>query len=313
MKKVFKVLGGLILGLLTIVLLASLFISLRGIPSYDVAEIEFIADPSPEALERGMKLTMTLCANCHMNKKTGELTGTQMYDAPKEFGTIYSPNITQDERFGIGEWTDGELLRLLRTGIKRDGKYAPPYMAKLPNMSDDDINAIIAFLRSDHELVKARPVADRESEPSFLTKFLCTVEMKPFPMPDGPIAHPDTNDAIAYGRYLAVNLECFSCHSADFKTNDYLEPENSIGYFGGGNPTLDLEGNVIHTPNLTPDKESGIGRWTKVGFVEAVKYGQVEGRNALQYPMTPFVHLSDTEVEAIYSYLMTIPPIKNEF
>jgi mono/diheme cytochrome c family protein len=247
-----------------------------------------------------------------MDKETGELTGSKMYDAPAEFGKIYSANITQDKTYGIGEWTDGEILRLLRTGIKRDGQYAPPYMAKLPNMSDSDMNAIISFLRSDHEVVQARAVEDKPCEPSFLTKALCNTVMKPFPMPSGPIPHPDPNDKVAYGRYLAVNLDCFSCHSADFKTADFMIPENSEGYFGGGNRTLNMEGEVILTSNLTPDRETGIGTWSEEKFINAVKYGQVEGEKALRYPMTPFVHLSDEEVSAIYAYLQTIPPIQNE-
>lgn len=68
---------------------------------------------------------------------------------------------------------------------------------------------------------------------------------------------------LVLGEYLAYNLECFSCHSADFKTNDYLNPPNSDGYFSGGSQMLNLEGQVMLTSNLTPDKETGIGSWTK--------------------------------------------------
>ena len=71
--------------------------------------------------------------------------------------------------------TDSELIYLLRTGIKKDGKYAPPYMAKLPNMADEDIDAIISFLRSDDPMMKADATPDQPCEPSFLTKLLCRV------------------------------------------------------------------------------------------------------------------------------------------
>jgi mono/diheme cytochrome c family protein len=311
MKKLLKLLGGLFAALLGIILIIVIFINVRGIPSYDVEEVTYTAELNPESLERGRVLVMTLCASCHMNRETGNLTGSKMHDAPPEFGEIYSLNITQDKTYGIGEWTDADILRLLRTGIRRDGRYAPPYMAKLPNMSDQDINAIIAFLRSDAEEVQAKAVKDKESEPSFLTKVLCNTIMKPFPMPSGPIPHPDTLDVVAHGRYLAVNLDCFSCHSADFKTNDYLVPEKSEGYFGGGNLTLNREGEVIKTANLTPDKETGIGKWSEEKFITAVKTGQVEGERALRYPMLPHVHLKDQEVAAIYAYLNTIPAIKN--
>lgn len=235
-----------------------------------------------------------------------------MYDAPPEFGEIYSPNITQDKKHGIGEWTDAELLYLLRTGIKRDGKYAPPYMAKLPTMADEDINALIAFLRSDDPLVAANSTPDQPSQPSFLTKLLCKVAWKPFPMPTSPIELPDTTNTLALGKYLAHNLDCFSCHSADFKTNDFMNPEMSEGYFGGGNKTLNLEGQIILTSNLTPDSETGIGQWDEAAFIKAVKFGLKEGEHPLQYPMVPYAMLSNTEVSAIYQYLKTIPAIVNK-
>jgi hypothetical protein len=117
---------------------------------------------------------------------------------------------------------------------------------------------------------------------------------------------------VELGRYLAHNLDCFSCHSADFTTNDFLEPQNSTGYFGGGNKPLNTEGVVMVTSNLTPDPETGIGNWSKADFIKALKYGIKEGEPALQYPMMPYVQLSDYEAGAIYDYLQTIPPIRNK-
>ncbi|MCB0667299.1 MAG: c-type cytochrome [Saprospiraceae bacterium] len=313
MKKVIKILG-LLLGVMVVLgLLGFVIINSSGIPNYPVEAPEYHAKATPEALARGEKLVSMLCAGCHLNKESGNLVGHQMMDAPPEFGTIYSANITADPTYGIGKWTDGEILYLLRTGIKRDGRYAPPYMAKLPTMADEDINAIIAFLRSGHPLVAADATPDKMTEPSFLTKLLCRVAFKPFPMPDAPIPAPDSSNTVALGKYLAHNLDCFSCHSADFKTNDFLDPTKSAGYFAGGNKPLNLKGQVVLTPNLTPDEETGIGSWSKEQFVRALKYGIVGGdQPALQYPMAPYSLLTDHEAGAIYEYLMTIPPIKNK-
>lgn len=311
MKKFFKI-AGIFVGLLVaLVLIGAIFISFRGIPSYEANPPDLKVEITEAKLERGQKLVLTLCAGCHMNDETRKLTGKQMLDAPPEFGTINSANITQDKTYGIGEWTDGELLLLLRTGIKRDGNYAPPYMAKLPKMADEDIESIIAFLHSDHPAVAADPTPDKPTEPSFLTKLLTNVAFKPLPMPEKSIPMPDTSNSVELGMYLAYNLECFSCHSADFKSNNYLEPEKSAGFFGGGNQPLNLSGQVVPTANLTPDKETGIGNWTKAQFIKAVKSGIKEGEPALQYPMMPYVFLTEKEVGAIYDYLMTIPPISN--
>lgn len=312
MKKLLKFLGIVVVLIVVIILAALAYFNFKGIPSYAVEKIDYHIVSTPQSIERGKKLATMLCAGCHMNPETGTLTGTQMLDAPGEFGVIYSANITQDKKYGIGEWTDAEIMYLLRTGIKRDGKYAPPYMAKLPKMADEDINAIISFLRSGDKLVAPDPTPDKPCEPSLLTKVLSNTAFVPLPMPEGKIEMPDTNDKLELGKYLAQNLECFSCHSADFKTNNFLEPEKSEGYFGGGNKTLNTKGELILTLNLTPDKETGIGNWSEEKFLKALKYGLKDGEEALRYPMKPYVQLTDYEVSAIYTYLQSIPPIKNK-
>ena len=311
MKKVLKYLGIGLGVILLFALVAGFTINLRGIPSYEVNIPDYELQSDSAAVERGKKLTLTLCAGCHRDPETGQLTGTQMKDAPAEFGTIYSQNITQDKEYGIGDWTPAELMYLLRTGIKRDGQYSPPYMAKLPLMADDDINAIIAFLKSDDPLVAPVNKADQPSEVGFLTKLLCNIAWKPFPLPESRIEMPDPNDEIALGKYLAHNLDCYSCHSADFKTNNFLEPTASTGYFGGGNPTLNYEGEIVPTSNLTPHA-TGIGGMTEEQFILAVKSGIKEGEPKLRYPMQPYALLTDKEVSAIFAYLKTIPPIDNE-
>ena len=312
MKKLLKLLGILIALIVVVILIAAFTINMRGIPSYDTQKVEFTASGSDEAIARGTKLVKTLCAGCHMDNSTGLLTGKQMLDAPAEFGKIYSPNITQDKTHGIGNWTDGELVYLLRTGIKRDGQYSPPWMAKLPHLADSDMDAIISFLKTDDEIVRANPTPDKACEPSFLSKFLCAVAFKPLPYSEKKIELPNPNDELALGKYLAYNLECFSCHSADFKTNNFLEPSLSVGFFGGGNQTLNMEREVVPTSNLTPDKGTGIGNWSKEKFIKAVKTGLLEGEMALRYPMVPYAYMSDEEIGAIYTYLMSIPAISNK-
>lgn len=312
MKKTLKITGIILLVILIIVGLGATYIGTNDLPSYEVKSLDYKVVSSPEIIAKGKKITSMLCANCHMNREKGNLTGSQMLDAPPEFGVIYSQNITNDKIHGIGDWTDSEILYLLRTGIKRDGKYSPPYMAKLPHMADDDINAIVAFLRSNDPLVAADAFPDQSSQPSFLTKFLSRVAWKPFPLPKGKIAMPDTSNLVELGKYLAHNLDCYSCHSADFKTNNFLEPEKSEGYFAGGNKPLNLQGKVVLTSNLTPDPETGIGKMKEEEFIRILKTGIKGDVAALQYPMFPYAALSDKEASAIFQYLKTIPPIKNK-
>ncbi len=312
MKTVIKTIGFLLLAVVVLAALGAAFISFRGIPKYEPAKLDVTVEVTPQRIERGMKLASMLCNNCHYNDKTGKLTGRAMKEV-EIFGDIRSLNITKHPDKGIGKWTDGELIVFIRTGVRPDGQYVPPYMVKLPNLSDEDLNSIIAFLRSDNVLVQPDETELPPTEPNFFAKFLANIAFKPFPMPTKPIANPDTTNVLEWGKYLTLyQLECYSCHSKDFATNDFFEPEKSVGYFGGGNPMLDLEGKPIITRNITPDKETGIGNWTEEQFMKAVRYGIREGKPALRYPMIPYSQLTDSEAKAIYAFMKTVPPIVNK-
>jgi len=312
MRRALKLLG-LVVGAIVVLVAGFLvYVQIDGIPRYKVEKVTFRADPTPERLEQGRKLVSRLCAGCHQDPTTRQLTGKHMADAPREFGPIYSPNITRHPTKGIGSWTDGELAYLIRTGVKRDGQYAPPYMAKLPHISDEDLASIIVFMRSDDPMVAA---SDRDPpgvpQPSLLTKVLCHTVFKPLPYPRQPIAAPAVTDKVAYGRYLVTGLECYGCHSADFKTMNIADPEKTPGYLGGGNPMLDLRGNTIPTANLTPDAETGIGRWSEKDLVTTLRTGFRPDGTLVRYPMVPVPDLSDEEGAAIYAYLKTVPAIRN--
>lgn len=289
-----------------------LFINVRGIPTYDTEKKELEIEYTPERIRKGTKLASMLCKNCHLSQETGKFTGKFMSDAPPEFGKIYSKNITHDPVYGIGNWTDGELIYFLRTGLRSDGQYVPPYMPKLAHMSDEDLYSIIAFMRSGHNWVEADKREPEETQPSLLTKILCNFVFKPVPYPSAAIPEPDTTDMVALGKYIATSqIECFNCHSADFKTNNIMNPEKSVGFYGGGNIIYNLEGEPVLSANITMDKETGIGNWTEEEFVRAVRFGQ-KTNGTLKYPMNPFPELTEREVKSIYAYLQTVPPITNK-
>jgi mono/diheme cytochrome c family protein len=312
-KKALKWIGVATLVVAVAVGAVASYVSLAPIPSYPVVEVDFPVEVTPERVVRGKRSVEMLCAACHLDSATGGLTGKKMPDLPGQFGEAWSRNITAHPVKGIGSWTNGEIAYLLRTGISRDGRYTPPWMVKLPNASDEDLRDIIAFLRSDDPLVQPVDKDNQESRPSFLTKVLCRVAFKPFPYPAHEVAAPAKGDKVAYGRYLVNSrLLCFSCHSADFKTNDELHPERSAGFLAGGNAMPDLGGKLVHTANLTPDAETGIGRWTEEDFRRALKEGIRPDNRPLRYPMVPYRPLDDDEVAAAFAYLRSVPPVRNE-
>ncbi len=289
---------------------AALYIHLGGLPHYPKPTLQLKVEPTPERVARGARLANMLCVSCHLDPTTRVLSGRRMADVPPEFGTIYSANITRHAGRGIASWTDGEIAYLLRTGVRRDGRYAPPYMPKLPHASDEDILSIVAFLRSDDPLVAANDTPTHVPEITFLTKVLARVAFKPFPYPAAPMSGPDTQDKVALGRYIADGLlDCYACHSADFKTNNYFEPSKSPGYYGGSNMLLDASGHSIYSANITPDKTTGIGSWTEAQFVRALKRGFRPNGTPIVYPMQAYVEMTDDEAAAVWAFLKTVPPI----
>jgi cytochrome c2 len=312
MKKALRYLLILLGVVLTLVAGATAFIAIRGIPSQKAEHIELKVVPTPARLARGEQLASLLCKSCHLDPNTNRLTGKHLVDVP-QFGDIYSRNITQDPEFGIGKWTDGELAYLLRTGIKPDGSFLP-LMVKLKESSDEDINSIIAFLRSNHAWVKADNTRQPETKYSMLTKFLTNtgILIKPLPYPKAPIPQPDTSNAAAWGRYIMIQLDCWMCHSKDFLKLDPDTPEKSLGFFGGGNKMQTPDGKEIFTRNITMDKETGIGRWSEEEFIKAVRFGLVPNGEGLRDPMPKFTNLTDREAKALYAYLRSIPKISNK-
>lgn len=315
MKRLFKVLAYALGAIALLIALAATYIHFKGVPNYafdipeDIAKLQVPRDSV--LVERGAKIANVLCKECHKDFQTGKMTGHIMSDLPKEFGTIASYNITQDKTHGIEEWTDGELYYYLRRSIRKDGHYNP-IMGGFSLMADSDIHAIIAWLRSDDPSLAPDPKEYPPNEFNFLVKLLGNTVFTPPNLPSAPVTVPDSSNQVAFGKYLADGLyNCYPCHCADFKTMDTKVPERSVGYYGGGNPMLNYEGETVPSANITMDKETGIGNWTKEQFREAVRLGKNPKGSPLHYPMVPHTPLTDGELDAIWAFLQTVPPIKN--
>jgi mono/diheme cytochrome c family protein len=132
------------------------------------------------------------CVQCHspLNNvdsalKNGDepsLAGGKQVQTP--FGTIHVPNLTPDVKTGIGRMTDAEIARVLRYGVKSNGEAVLPFMQGL-NLNDDDITAVISYLRS------VKPVENKvpEHDFSFLGRFAKAFVVKPsLPQPSSSIA-----------------------------------------------------------------------------------------------------------------------------
>ncbi len=315
MKKLLKI-AGILIGVVILLVIGFVsYLKIAGMPSVSAAGVHrpnVHVESTPVKIERGRKIVTLLCYDCHFNPATNRLSGHFLPELPSVFGKIYSHNITNDKTYGIGGWSDGEIMYFLRTGIHKNNDYIPPYMPKFPNVAQEDIESIIAFLRSGDSLVAPIAVKDTAAEPSILTLFLSRFVFKPLPYPDKTIPPPPAGDQVAVGRYWANGVVgCYQCHSADFKTNDELNPEKSTGFYGGGNELADAMGKPIYSANLTPHGEFGLGKWSQENFLHALRDGLRQDNTALRYPMARFPQLTDSEIVSIYAYLKTVPTLAN--
>ncbi|MCO5249482.1 MAG: cytochrome c [Chitinophagales bacterium] len=292
-----------IVALCLIVLFSVLYINVQKEPKYPV-QTDHIHLNEGVNLNEGRKMTQAICMSCHFNPQTNRLSGVK-HGNPSKFGDIYSANITKDSVFGIGTWTDEELVYFLRTGIRRDGSYVFD-MPKYSLLSDNDIYSVIAFLRSDDELVQPIHSNIGETKYSFLTKVLVKYFFKPAKW----IAHVpdiDKRDTITWGKYIStVKYSCANCHSGNNIFYNNLRPEKSWRYFKGGDPHYDENNNEIITPSLRP-----VERYSRAEFIDMVKYGFRKDTIVLRRPMIPFSMLDDDEVNAIYVYLQSLDKDEN--
>lgn len=311
MKRALKILGYAAAGIVLLAAMGAAYIQVKGVPTYDVKitpEIANLQAPRDSShVARGAKIAALLCQECHLSPE-GKFTGKMMAEMPKAFGAVASLNITQDPEIGIGKWTDGELYYFLRTGIRKDGSWAPPFMPKLSRMAEDDLYSVIAWLRSDDPRVAPDRREYPPNEYNFLVKVLSNTIFSAPPLPARSIVMPDTTNKVALGKYIAEDmLECYACHSGDMMKVDPIDPSKSFGYYGGGIEMQNREGEIVRSANITMDPETGIGKLTEQQFIEAVKYGKNPRGGALQYPMPPHTALTDQEVSAIFAFLKTVP------
>lgn len=306
MKKVWKILA-IILGVLILLVLGFVaFLNFKSLPTYDqeIPAPELEVALTPERIELGRKLVDHDCAGCH--RGTGrQLDGMLFEDvaARKAFGDFHTPNITNHPEYGVGRYTDGELYRLLRTGVKKNGQNMLPVMPRFVIASDEDIYAIIAYLRSGEPLVAPSDKQTPPAQHSLLAKALLSFAIKPYPMKDDYPETPPPTDSLAYGEYLVgARYGCYFCHSASLEAWELENPEQTPGYLGGGTEFV-LEDYTVASPSLLMDGNSDVSNWSLDEFIAALKYGQREGKPAYQRPMHPYPLMDSTEVKAIYYYI----------
>jgi mono/diheme cytochrome c family protein len=275
--------------------------------------VAMLAPPRARAemsvLERGKYLLHAGgCIACHTDKATLKakgpiLGGGRALKTP--FGTFYGPNISPHPVLGIGRWTEAQFRRALRHGRAPSGyNYFPafPYTS-FTHMTDGDISALWAYLRT------FKPV-DRASRPHdirfpynirFLVTFWKWLNFRRGAYRPDPAKSKTWNR----GAYLVAALgHCGECHT----------PRGSLG---GLKQRLAFSGAPDLAPNITPDKDTGIGRWSAEDIVTALKLGMLPNGDFVGHEMTEVIEygtsqLNDGDLKAIAAYLQSLPPIHSK-
>jgi hypothetical protein len=276
--------------------------------NYSVTTDKISVNNANNLMDHGKILTYSICGQCHLNPVSHTFIGRQLTDIPPFVGKVFSHNLTASTNYGIADYTDAELFYLIKTGINRKGILIP-YMTR-PNIADADLKSIIAYLHSNDDPVRAKDTIVGITHYTFIGNIGMN-SAKPMPYQTG-IAAPDTRNEIDYGKYLVDQIGCYHCHSKSLLKLNALQPEKTPGYMAGGEAERMPNGKTIYASNLTPDNETGMGKYTEAEFKTAVRAGTARDGRKLKPPMLQFQHLSDGQIAALYAYLKNLPPVKHK-
>ncbi|MEE9491631.1 MAG: c-type cytochrome, partial [Dehalococcoidia bacterium] len=230
---------------------------------------------------------------------------------PGGFGYYYTSNITPDPETGIGDWTDGELVRVLREGLDRDGHMLFVIMeAEWWNgLSDEDTLALVAYMRSLPPVRNEVPA----NQPTFAARALQALGiLKPQPRITATLIAPPKGPTAEYGEYLVYHAAmCIVCHTPRSYNTGQFDLSRP---FAGGLAPVPEEGFSAIGSNLTPDLDTGIGNWTEEQFMTAMHTGLLpDGTVMLPFmPWPSYARWSEEDLRAVWLYLRSLEPIAHE-
>ena len=303
-----------------VAVLIGIFISYLKLALPNVGDPEELTiELTPERVEHGKYLahSVTICMDCHAirdwSKFSGPPTegtlgrGGDRFDQTVGLpGVYFAKNITP---FGIKRYTDGELLRVITTGVTKEGRAMFPLMPYLNygKMDREDIYDIIAYIRS------IEPI--ESTIPESVSDFPMSIIINTLPQKASPQKKPDPKDELAYGGYMVNASGCVECHTQVDKGQIIKELS-----FSGGREFFFPNGAVVRSANITQDPETGIGNWTREQFLARFKqYSdsayvipsvKPDEFNSIM-PWTMYAHMKESDLSAIFTYLQTVKAIPN--
>lgn len=266
------------------------------------------------------------CVSCHVS------TIQEMEDSDKglpiplkggiglpmgPLGKIFARNLTPDKNTGIGRYTDEQVFRMMRHGIRPDGTASMPLLMPFWKMADDDLIAVVSYLRSMEPVENNVPANDW----TFVGKAVrsLTSTFKPIENPDAPkVAPPMAPPSIARGEYLARNVtNCIACHTPrDMTTFEAIGPEFSGGMEFEPWPELSKHFDIdttlwVRSPNITPDPGGVLAKFKTPGdFIKRFRQGRAIPISPMDWG--PFSRISDEDLTSIWMFLNNLKPVEHE-
>lgn len=259
-----------------------------------------------ESIARGKYLYEAAdCRGCHGNSRNTSPSGGRALETP--FGTFYAPNISGDNKNGIGPWSEQDFVNAVRKGVGPGGKQLFPVFpyTSYSGMTDQDIKDIRKYILT-------LPVSSDENKNhnvKFPFGFRPLMALwKMFFFKQGPLGSDiDKSPEWNRGRYLVqAVVHCTECHSPRSRWTGVVDHSSELsGNIGGPDG--------MNAPNITPDKETGIGLWTVDEIAKLLKTGETPDYELVSSGMTSVVRgtrmLTDDDRRAIAIYLKTLPAI----
>ena len=254
-------------------------------------------------LARGKVLMegVVACGNCHM--AVGP-QGEPLFDRPMSGGfkfddpgfTAYARNITPDAETGIGRWTDAQLAKAIREGLRPDGSLIGPPMPIefYRHISDADLAAIIAYLRAQPAVKNVVP------------KSVYRMALPPnYGPPVGKVSAPPQSDKVRYGEYLANIAHCMECHTPRDDKGMLIRSQ-----WGAGGQSIPGPWGVSVSRNLTPGP-GGLKDWTDAEIARAIRTGVDRKGEPLKPPMGFYFYknIADADMAALIAYLRSLQPL----
>ncbi len=276
------------------------------------------APTTPEAIERGRYLAnhVAACVGCHSPVDDtvpgepplpGKLGGGRDFgELPGFPGHLRAPNLTVDKETGLGNVSDGEILRAMREGVGHDGHALFPQMPFETygrTLSDDDSLAIIAYLRS-------LPAVKNDPGPMEV-KFPVSMFIRgvPKPLATAPAPAPPVTDKMARGNWLLSVCSCNDCHDG---VDKHRQKVDGLAMAGGQTFPLANGRGVAIAPNITSDKATGIGLYSEEDLRRVFDEGKGKsGRSLYVMPWAYYRGLTKEDKDALIAALRAVAPVAN--